>query len=338
MAKVTVCIPTYNRKTQLEETLEALRNQTYKDFEVLVCNDGSSDGTREYLDCLRQAHLRVLHNDQNRNLPATMARLFQEASGEYIAIHHDHDPTTPEWLDYMVELMEAHPGAGMACCGCYQIADDGSRVEGPDRALYELFQGHDILPGQKLIATLATKAHTPLAATASVFRREVVAQAGGYLSDWFLASDEDLYRRVASLSDVAFCPIRLFTLSPRPRESAQHVGGWRGIYTIFEFRRDTTLRLWQASWLQRRWNLCRFSWLKVRALILDSLSLWLRGDREGLELALAWDRVPPLPTGSPPLPLLGKHALRLWIGILRTLSPVGVALGRWRRRLKRTAV
>jgi hypothetical protein len=107
------------------------------------------------------------------------------------------------------------------------------------------------------------------------------------------------------------------------------------LYTTYEFRRDTTLRFWQAGRVQRRWNVHRLSGLKARALTRESLSLWLRGDGEGL--ALAWDRVPPLPSGRPPLPVLGKGALRLWIAILRALSHVGIAMGRWRHWLKRTA-
>jgi GT2 family glycosyltransferase len=157
-----------------------------------------------------------------------MARLFQEASGDYVAIHHDHDPTEPGWLDAMVGLMEAHPEAGMACCGCYEIADHRGRVPGPDGSVRTV-RRHAVLPGQRLVATLATRVHRPLAATGSPYRREAVVQAGGYRPDWFLAADEDVYRRVASLSGVASCPIRLYTLSPRPRESTEQVGGWRGL-------------------------------------------------------------------------------------------------------------
>ena len=92
MARVTVCI----RRTTEEPVRRDIgaENQTYKDFEVLVCNDWSSDGT-QYLDSFVRP-MRV-HNDQNKNLPPPWPP-FQEASGEYIAIHHDHDPTAPEWL------------------------------------------------------------------------------------------------------------------------------------------------------------------------------------------------------------------------------------------------
>jgi glycosyltransferase involved in cell wall biosynthesis len=334
MAKVSVCIPTYNRQAQLKSTLEGLLSQSYKDFEILVCDDGSTDGTKEYLDSLSWPNLRVLHNEKNLNLPLTMTRLFANAKGEYVAIHHDHDPTETDWLGKMVSLMDASPEAGMACCGCFQIDDEGGRIEGGDSALYELFDGCTVIAGQRLIGALSQKIYTPLAATASLFRREAVNAAGGYKAEWFLAADEDIYRRVASVSNVAFCKERLFTLAPRPKESSQHLGGWRSIYTVYEFRKDTTLRYWKVSWMARRWNLCRLSWLKAKALFTESLSAWSRGANEDLKLALAWDRVPPLPTGRPPLPLWGKVALWLWVGILRASLPLGALLGRLRRRIR----
>ncbi len=338
MAKVTICIPTYNRVQALPEVLDAIRNQTFKDYELIIGDDGSTDGTFEYLSSLNWENLRVVRHEKNVNLYGNLSVLFAMARGRYIAIHHDGDVCFPYALANLVDLLERNPAAGFAHSACIAVEAGRSERVYPLEPEKQLFLGSAVLPGEKLIEILCTRIHTPIASSLSLWRRNVVERAGGYRPDWKLASDEDLYRRVATIAGSCFHPEPLFRMPARLLERRAALGSWSGLYTLYEFRRDTTLRFWQkAPWMQRRWNVCRLSGLKANALIRESVSVWLRGDGEELDLALAWDRVPPLPTGRPPLPLLGKGALRLWIGILRALSPVGVALGRWRRRLKRTA-
>src|SRR5437667_10354354 len=88
---VSVCIPTYNRRHLLERTLQTLRDQTLANFELLICDDCSTDDTFEFLQTLNWPNLRILRNGTNLNLPGTMTRLFQEARGVYIGMQHDHD-------------------------------------------------------------------------------------------------------------------------------------------------------------------------------------------------------------------------------------------------------
>ena len=175
----------------------------------------------------------------------------------------------------------------MACCGCYQIADDGS-CGGAGRRSYELFERHRS-PGRGLIDAGNPCAHT-LAAT-PVFRRKAVIR--GYRPDWFLPPMK-IYRQWPAL-ECGFCPIRLFTLSPRRGKRAQQVVA-QHLYPV-QFRKDTTLRFWQAS-LTQRLGTCVASLGSSSSdtRIAEPLAprRWGRAD-----LALAWDRSPDRP---PPLP------------------------------------
>jgi glycosyltransferase involved in cell wall biosynthesis len=334
MAKVTICIPIYNSRNKLPKVLEELSKQEFKDYELLLCDDGSSDGTWDYLQGLREPNIKILRNEANINLPGTMKRLFDAAGGEFIAIHHDHEFVKPDWLSKMLEIFGRHPQVGMVIPAYDLIMQDGQIVERPLIEEDRVFCSTNPLPGQVFIDILAKRPYTPVSAHGTVLRASQVKAAGGYSDAWGLASDEDIYRRVASISDVAYCFDPVVTVVARSTERKLCLGSFIGIYTIYEFRKDTTRRYWKASWMARRWNLCRLSWLKAKALVTESLSAWSRGANEDLKLALAWDRVPPLPTGRPPLPLWGKVALWLWVGILRASLPLGALLGRQRRRIR----
>ena len=328
-ARVSVCIPTHNRRAALSRILEMVRAQTYADHEIIVCDDGSSDSTFAYLSSLGWPNLRVLRNDPGLNYPSTMCRLFTEARGDFIAVQHDHDPVEPTWLEAMVRLMDEFPTAGLGCCACRSMDGEENVTEEPELGLDRMFHGARIIPGRRLVEVLAEEMHTPLAATGSLFRRAVVEQAGGYRPDWFLASDEDLYRRVAAISDVAFCPDRLFTLAARPAGSSKNLGGWRALYTLSEFRRDTAAHVLEAGGARKLWLGFRLGSRKQFALWREAVSRWLWDDPEGLREALRPDVIPRLPSGRPPLSGPERTALSCIILVLQATRPLGSILGRW---------
>lgn len=329
---VSVCIPTYNRRELLEKTLDSLCRQTFRDYELIVCDDCSSDGTLEYLQSLQWPALKVLHNDRNLNLPGTMTRLFAEARGKYVGMQHDHDLYHPEFLSRMVEVMETHPTAGFGCCAYRMVDGDGRFLADPQSSEFHLFPPDGLLAGRDLIRILATMVHTPIPAMGTIFRKEVVDRSGGYRPDWYLAADEDLYRRVSALSDVVFCRERLFTMRVRPEERRHILGGWKGLYTIYEFRRDTTDRYFKEMPVFRVVNKVRLTLRQYYALLFESMFLWSRGDREHLGKALDFRT---LSGGRKVLNPVSRGFAGLWILVLSATSGLGRVLGEMRRARKR---
>jgi glycosyltransferase involved in cell wall biosynthesis len=313
---VSVCIPTYNRRALLEETLQTLKNQTLEDYELIVCDDASADGTFEFLSSLRWPNLKVLRNSKNLNLPGTLTRLFLEANGKYIGMQHDHDLYHPNFLERMVELMERHPTAGFGC-SAFDTLDRNGRIVEPPESWFQFYPASGLRKGQEVIRVLATRVATPIPAMGTMFRRDIVELSGGYRPDWYIASDEDLYRRVAAVSDVAFSRERLFVMRPRPMDRQFVFGSWQAIYTLHELRVDTTKRFLKAGIIEKHSNIIRLWILRLRALLKECVSLSVRSQYGELAAATNLLAIPALPGHGPRLSIPEKILVQSWISLLK---------------------
>jgi len=119
-------------------------------------------------------------------------------------------------------------------------------------------------------------------------------------------------------------------MAARPAERKTALGGWRGWYTIYEFRRDTVLHYSVGSRWLRGWRILRLAALKQVTLCTEALSRWLWDDMEGLRRAIQPESLPDLPSGRCPLRPWERKVLRALIEILVWTRPIGRQLGRWR--------
>lgn len=115
MTKVSVILPIYNGAETLANTLESIRSQTFKDFEVVACIDGSTDASEEILKAYVSKFkvLTILKNETNRGLGSTMNRLVSQAKGKYIAVAEQDDFYYPERLQLQVEVLDSDTTIGL---------------------------------------------------------------------------------------------------------------------------------------------------------------------------------------------------------------------------------
>lgn len=103
---ISLIIPIYNVREYLEEFLESVVNQTFKDFEALLIDDGSNDGSEKIIDeyAKKYFNFRVIHK-ANEGLVLTWKRGVKEANGEYIAFADPDDILKPDMLETLNRLM-----------------------------------------------------------------------------------------------------------------------------------------------------------------------------------------------------------------------------------------
>lgn len=114
---VTVLMPVYNGERYLRESIESILNQTFKDFEFLIINDGSSDGSRDIIKSYNDERIRFVENERNLKLIETLNRGLDLARGKFIARMDCDDISLPDRLMEQVRFMEENPGIG--ACGTY---------------------------------------------------------------------------------------------------------------------------------------------------------------------------------------------------------------------------
>ncbi len=107
MVTLTVLMSAYNAEKYISQAIQSILNQSYKDFELIVADDGSSDQTRKIIDRF-QAHpkMRIIHNESNLGKTKTINNLYREANGKYVSIHDADDCSHPKRFERQLALME----------------------------------------------------------------------------------------------------------------------------------------------------------------------------------------------------------------------------------------
>ncbi|MGK7957817.1 MAG: glycosyltransferase family 2 protein [Crocosphaera sp.] len=129
MAKVSVCIPTYNRSHYLTYAVNSVLNQTYSDFELIICDDGSPDNTPEVVAGFNDSRIRYIRHQKNMGRSRNMRSGFEASQGDYFIKFDDDDALTPEFLQQTVNLLDINPQVDFICTNHWIIDKDSNRVE-----------------------------------------------------------------------------------------------------------------------------------------------------------------------------------------------------------------
>lgn len=118
MPKISLIMSVYNGEDYLEEAIESVLNQTFRDFELIIINDCSTDSTSQILERFAQQDCRVkVHtNEVNLRLPSSLNKAISVAQGKYIARMDADDICLPDRLEKQFAFMEANPEVALSSC------------------------------------------------------------------------------------------------------------------------------------------------------------------------------------------------------------------------------
>lgn len=128
MPRVTVIVPTWNGAELLAGALASLRRQSYGPFEIVVVDNGSTDGTIERLSPL-YPEIRWIALPENRGFAAAINAGIRATRGELVALLNNDAEADPRWLEALVSALDAHPEAG-SCASKMLDFHDPERVDG----------------------------------------------------------------------------------------------------------------------------------------------------------------------------------------------------------------
>jgi glycosyltransferase involved in cell wall biosynthesis len=202
MPTVSVIIPTYNRAQLLVSAIESVLAQSVQDFEIIVCDDGSTDETAALVKQLGEksgGKIRYLALPHRGQPAATRNAGLATASGEFIALLDSDDLYLPHKLSLQLPAFEANPQVGVVYSNGHFFVDQPDKPTGfvqdglptPSGMVFD-----DLLRGNFL--------STPVV----LIRRSVLQQVGGYNEDphLLLSEDHELWLRLAIHSEMLYVP------------------------------------------------------------------------------------------------------------------------------------
>lgn len=185
---VSVIIPVYNGADYLRQAIESVLIQNYRNFELIIVNDGSTDATEQVVKAFDDSRIRYF-SQANAGPSAARNRAIRESQGRFI-INLDHDDMLmPDHIAQLLAAYDRYPEADMIYCNTMLIREDGAPIrlqkrkayDRPEDLIGDLFQaGYPIIPFLTLI------------------RRSVFDRIGYYDESLKVAEDYDMLRRFAA--------------------------------------------------------------------------------------------------------------------------------------------
>ena len=178
---VSVIVPVYNAARYIDTCLHSLLNQSYQDFEILICDDQSQDESWAKLETYQDPRIKIFKNEENEGVVFTRNRLLDQARGDFLTFQDADDYAHPDRLSRQVTWLNEHPDTD--ACGTQFIKVDN---EGN-----ELFKS-GIPTDQSSIREALPEAFHFCCASVMV-RRSIYDEIGGYHPYFARVNDEDLY-------------------------------------------------------------------------------------------------------------------------------------------------
>ena len=206
---ISVVIPLYNKEKQIAHTLQSVLNQSFQDFEVVVVDDGSTDGSAAEVEKFGDLRIRLIHQE-NAGVSAARNRGIEEAKSDLIAFLDADDEWKPEYLTTQYHLSQKYPDCNVFACN-YEFRDSEGKVTPTIIRKIPFSEEDGILSNYFEVASCS---HPPICSISIMVKKQVIQAIGGFPVG--IKSGEDLltWARLACRNSIAYnrTPLAVFIL------------------------------------------------------------------------------------------------------------------------------
>ena len=176
--RITVLIGIYNCASTLREALDSLLNQTYKEFKIVLCNDGSMDNTLEVAEEYTKwnENIIVIQNERNMGLNYTLNHCLEYADTEYVARMDGDDISMPTRFEKEIQFLDSHPEYAVVSSPMIYFDEQGD---------FRIGQGNGEVRKTNFLHG------SPICHAPSMMRTDAIKGVGGYAVDQRLLRVED---------------------------------------------------------------------------------------------------------------------------------------------------
>lgn len=250
---ISVVIPTYNQANFLADAIDSVLNQSYTNLELIVVNDGSTDGTSILLEKYKEK-INIIEK-KNEGVSSARNAGLQKARGEYIAFLDSDDLWIREKLELQIQKFQEKSNIGLVYSGIRVVSENLESIE----TINPRFKGDVWIKYLKFPAV----AITLLGCSTSLIRMDVARQIGYFDLNLSIAADWDYFRRISDVTNLEFIddPLTLY----------RKVNGSMSSVALFIYYQEAYKAYKKAieEWLELR-RISRLSaWLHLKKFLLQ---------------------------------------------------------------------
>ena len=274
--RVSIVLPVFNGEKFLAQSIKSVIKQTFKDWELIIVDDCSTDDTLNIANGFAKQDDRIIvvRNKQNKKLPASLNVGFTKARGELFTWTSDDNIAKPNWLKTLVDFLDKNPDIDMVSATMDYIDESGN-------FLFKTTQ-------PKSPVSLSYKSNV---GAAFMYRKSIAEKIGEYDENTFCAEDYDYWCRIALSGNLKYIPENIYKYrvntksltaleQPRIKQKTAYI---QEKY-FYEFIEKFHLNYWQRSKLE---YLVRRNKYKPIFVLFDAYKFLLKN---AVNLFLFWNK------------------------------------------------
>ena len=254
--KISVVIPLYNKKEQVAQAIASVMAQTLLPMEIVVVNDGSTDGSELVVEALTNPLIRLIHQE-NGGVSAARNKGIEMAQGDWIAFLDADDQWKPTFLETMQQLAKTYPQCKVLASS-YELQDYRGIRKPAILHKIPFVVEHGILSNYFEVASCS---HPPIHSSGIMVQIQAIKSIGGFPVG--VKSGEDLltWARLAAITKIAYSlkPLSVFMVDQaheiknkpiRLHDSQDPVG--KGLIQLYKSAKPKGLKIYISHWYQMR--------------------------------------------------------------------------------------
>jgi glycosyltransferase involved in cell wall biosynthesis len=200
MEKVSICMPTYNGEKYIKQTIDSILNQSFKDYEVIFVDDGSTDDTCKIIESYNNKKFRLIKEKNSGSMVKNWNRCFKYAKGEYIIFVFQDDLIAKDCLEKKVKLLDENPDVVFCYSASSIINDEGNKI-----ITRRYFNKDTIIDGKDLISRSFNRGENIFGEPSNIlFRKEICDKAGAFCDRLNYTPDLEYYLKIVKYGKVAY--------------------------------------------------------------------------------------------------------------------------------------
>jgi glycosyltransferase involved in cell wall biosynthesis len=255
--RISIGIPFYNAGPYLTDAIRSVFAQTYQDWELILVDDGSNDGSLDIARSVRDPRVRVLFDGQNKRLPYRLNQISREARCDLVGRMDADDLISPTRFEKQISILEQNPDIDLVSAGVFSLSNDNRALGVRIAASNNLVSGRSLLLGRSGIVH------------AAVLGRKAWFLRNPYDQGMNLCEDYELWLRAFSKNDLKMHIVKeplyyyreagnvtarkmltAYQAGPRLYRQYGHIGfstTERYLYTVRHFCKSSIVRMLEAT-------------------------------------------------------------------------------------------